>query len=190
MITLAFGQMIYFVAGSLSPYGGDDGLTLKLRSTPWRSAFRFCRTTARCIDVLFLLASYLLPRTSPSTGASAGAGGARVTYPALATIGFDVFRYQRVAYAGCIGGLADFSPIPSSPSPSFMSWQRSGELIIMLFGGLAPCMAIVGAAAFLLLEDMLRRHHRELKTGFAEMLMHQQPARAADVNCAEHQGKV
>ena len=28
MITLAFGQMAFFVATSLAPYGGDDGLTL------------------------------------------------------------------------------------------------------------------------------------------------------------------
>src|SRR5262249_5403440 len=33
MITLAFGQMAYFIAGSLAPYGGDDGLTIRLRST-------------------------------------------------------------------------------------------------------------------------------------------------------------
>ena len=33
MITLAFGQMAYFVAGSLAPYGGDDGISLKARST-------------------------------------------------------------------------------------------------------------------------------------------------------------
>src|SRR5215212_3204688 len=33
MITLAFGQMAYFTASSLAPYGGDDGLTIRMRST-------------------------------------------------------------------------------------------------------------------------------------------------------------
>src|SRR5437764_1200014 len=33
MITLAFGQMAYFTASSLAPYGGDDGLTIRVRST-------------------------------------------------------------------------------------------------------------------------------------------------------------
>jgi branched-chain amino acid transport system permease protein len=33
MITLAFGQMVYFIATSLAPYGGDDGLTIRVRST-------------------------------------------------------------------------------------------------------------------------------------------------------------
>src|SRR3546814_13574933 len=32
MITLAFGQMAYFTASSLSDYGGDDGLTMWGRS--------------------------------------------------------------------------------------------------------------------------------------------------------------
>ena len=33
MITLAFGQMLYFLGTSLAAYGGDDGLTLASRST-------------------------------------------------------------------------------------------------------------------------------------------------------------
>src|SRR3954463_8011321 len=33
MITLAFGQMVFFIASSLAPYGGDDGLTIRMRST-------------------------------------------------------------------------------------------------------------------------------------------------------------
>src|SRR3954447_18136984 len=32
MITLAFGQMLYFLATSLAAYGGDDGMTLSSRS--------------------------------------------------------------------------------------------------------------------------------------------------------------
>ena len=40
-----------------------------------------------------------------------------------------------------------------------MSWQRSGELIIMvLFGGLGTLHgAIVGAASYILLEEAARR---------------------------------
>src|SRR4029078_5998517 len=33
MITLAFGQLAFFTASSLAPYGGDDGLTIAARST-------------------------------------------------------------------------------------------------------------------------------------------------------------
>src|SRR5262249_15460880 len=33
MITLAFGQMAFFTASSLAPFGGDDGLTIAARNT-------------------------------------------------------------------------------------------------------------------------------------------------------------
>ena len=32
MITLAFAQMVYYVANGLERYGGDDGLTIQRRS--------------------------------------------------------------------------------------------------------------------------------------------------------------
>src|ERR1700730_13970860 len=32
MITLAFGQMLFFTATSLAPYGGDNGLTIASRN--------------------------------------------------------------------------------------------------------------------------------------------------------------
>ena len=38
MITLAFGQMAFFVATSLAPYGGDDGLTWPTRTPRFRHA--------------------------------------------------------------------------------------------------------------------------------------------------------
>jgi branched-chain amino acid transport system permease protein len=63
MITLAFGQMIYFVAGSLSPYGGDDGLTLKLRSTLFGFPILQNDRALYYAVFLFLLASYLLCRS-------------------------------------------------------------------------------------------------------------------------------
>jgi branched-chain amino acid transport system permease protein len=33
MITHVFGQMIYFIATSLAPYGGDNGLTIAARNS-------------------------------------------------------------------------------------------------------------------------------------------------------------
>src|SRR6266576_4674030 len=39
MITLAFGQMAFFTASSLAPYGGDDGLTVAARTTVAGFAF-------------------------------------------------------------------------------------------------------------------------------------------------------
>ena len=46
MITLAFGQMAFFTASSLAPYGGDDGLTHR-GAQHVRRASRSSRTNAR-----------------------------------------------------------------------------------------------------------------------------------------------
>jgi branched-chain amino acid transport system permease protein len=76
-------------------------------------------------------------------------------------MGFDVFRFQLVAYAisGALGGLSGFllANATNFVSPAYMSWHRSGELIIMvLLGGMGRLHgAIIGAATFLLLEQWL-----------------------------------
>ena len=177
MITLAFGQMIYFVAGSLSPYGGDDGLTLKLRSTLFGFPVLQNDRALYYAALLFLLASYLFCRSVVYSRFGRVFRGARENPTRMATIGFDVFRYQRVAYviAGAIGGLSGFLLANATEfvSPAYMSWQRSGELIIMvLFGGLGTLHgAIVGAAAFLLLEDVLGGMTENWKLIFGPMLV-------------------
>jgi branched-chain amino acid transport system permease protein len=177
MITLAFGQMAYFVAGSLAPYGGDDGISLKDRSTLFGFAV-FDNDRALYYAVLaFLLGSYLLLRAVVYSRFGRVFRGARENPTRMATIGFDVFRYQRIAYviAGCIGGLAGFLLANATEfvSPAYMSWQRSGELIIMvLFGGLGTLHgAIVGAASYLLLEEVLGGITENWKLIFGPMLV-------------------
>ena len=46
MITLAFAQVLYYVAIGLDRYGGDDGLTIRMRSE-----FDFCRLSAGAMRV-------------------------------------------------------------------------------------------------------------------------------------------
>ncbi|MEP7029623.1 MAG: branched-chain amino acid ABC transporter permease, partial [Pseudolabrys sp.] len=177
MITLAFGQMAFFVAGSLSPYGGDDGMTLKLRSTLFGfRPFENDRVFYYAV-LLFLLASYLLCRALVRSRFGRVFRGAKENPTRIATIGFDVFRTQRIAYviSGAIGGLSGFLlvNVVEFVSPAYMSWQRSGELIIMvLFGGIGTLYgAIVGAAAFLLLEDVLGSLTENWKLIFGPMLV-------------------
>ena len=72
-----------------------------------------------------------------------------------------------MSIAGMMCGLAGFLLANQTEfvSPAYMTWQRSGELIFMVvLGGLGTLHgAIVGAAAFLLLEEFLSRHHRALE---------------------------
>src|SRR5437588_4424485 len=62
MITLAFGQMVFFTASSLAPYGGDDGLTIRVRSTLAGFAIFGTDRSLYYISFACLLGAYLLCR--------------------------------------------------------------------------------------------------------------------------------
>ncbi|RDV04572.1 branched-chain amino acid ABC transporter permease [Undibacter mobilis] len=177
MITLAFGQMAYFIAGSLAPYGGDDGITLPARSTLFGLAVFKDDRALYYVTLAFLAGAYFMLRAVVYSRFGRVFRGARENPTRMATIGFDVFRYQRIGYviAGALGGLAGFLLANATEfvSPAYMSWQRSGELIIMvIFGGLGTLYgAIVGAASFLLLEEALAGFTENWKLIFGPLLV-------------------
>ncbi len=177
MITLAVGQMVYFTAASLAPYGGDDGMTLSGRSTV--AGFKVFASDRAFYYFVFacLLGTYLLCRALIASRFGRVFRGARENPTRMAAIGFDVVRYQHVVYviAGMIGGLSGFLLTNATEfiSPAYMSWQRSGELLIMIiFGGIGTLNgAIVGAAAFLLLEEWLAGFTEHWKVIFGPLLV-------------------
>ncbi|HZD63351.1 MAG TPA: branched-chain amino acid ABC transporter permease [Xanthobacteraceae bacterium] len=161
MITLAFGQMAFFTASSLAPFGGDDGLTIAARNTV--AGFALLRNErAFYYVVLFcLLGAYLFCRALVASRFGRVVRGVKENPVRVATIGFDVYRFQLATYviAGALAGLSGFLLANATEfvSPAYMSWQRSGELIVMvLLGGLGSLDgAIIGAAAYLLTEEWL-----------------------------------
>jgi branched-chain amino acid transport system permease protein len=103
--------------------------------------------------------------------------GAKENPVRVATIGFDVYRFQLATYviAGGLAGLAGFLLANATEfvSPAYMSWQRSGELIVMvLLGGLGSLDgAIIGAAAYLLTEEWLSGVTEHWKVIFGPVLV-------------------
>jgi branched-chain amino acid transport system permease protein len=177
MITLAFGQMAYFTASSLAPYGGDDGLTIRMRST-FAGLPIFANDRALYyICLACLLGAYLLCRSLVASRFGRVYRGARENALRMGTIGYEVYRFQLVAYviAGALGGLSGFllGNATDFVSPAYMSWQRSGELLIMvIFGGMGTLNgAIIGAAAFLLTEEWLSGITEHWKIIFGPLLV-------------------
>jgi branched-chain amino acid transport system permease protein len=177
MITLAFGQMAFFFAVSLSAYGGDDGLTLRARSTVL--GFRWLENDRAFYGFVLaiLLCCYILLRSVVASRFGRVLRGARENPVRMEAIGFSPFRYQLAAYviAGMICGLAGFLLANQAEfvAPAYMSWQRSGELIVMvILGGLGSLHgAILGAAAFLLLEEILSGFTEHWKLIFGPFLV-------------------
>jgi len=88
-----------------------------------------------------------------------------------------VYRFQLAAYviSGGLCGLAGFLLANAADfvSPAYMSWQRSGELIIMvLLGGIGTLYgAIIGTASYLLIEELLSGLTEYWKVIFGPMLV-------------------
>ena len=177
MITLAFGQMAYCTASSLAPYGGDDGLTIAARNTLFGLPLLRGNRFFFYFVLAWLVASYVFCRALVNSRFGRVVRGARENPTRMATLGFDVYRFQLAAYviAGTIGGLAGFLLANATEfvSPAYMSWQRSGELIVMvLLGGMGSLHgAIIGTAAFLLLEEWLAGITEHWKVIFGPLLV-------------------
>jgi branched-chain amino acid transport system permease protein len=177
MTTLAFSQMVFFIASSLAPYGGDDGLTVQSRNTI--AGFALMRDEQSFYYVVFgfLVVTYLLCRALIASRFGRVFRGARENAARVASLGYNVFRYQLVAYviAGGFGGVSGFLLATATEfvSPAYMSWQRSGELVIMvLMGGVGTLYgAILGAAAFVLAEEWLSGVTEHWKMIFGPLLI-------------------
>jgi branched-chain amino acid transport system permease protein len=163
MITLAFAQMIYYVAIGLDRYGGDDGLTIYRRSQFGGVIDLNNKTLFYYLCFALLLASIYLVARIVNSRFGLVIQGARSNDRRMGAIGFPTFRYKLVCFviAGALCGLAGalLANQTNFISPALMHWTRSGDLIVMVvLGGLGSLFGpLIGAVAFLLLEEGLSR---------------------------------
>ena len=161
MSTLAFGQMLYFLFVSLSVLGGDDGYTLSNRSLLFgepclTSDFSFYYF---CLAVLVL--AYLLLTRIAGSRFGRVLNAIRQNPLRAGALGFRRFGFELAAcaIAGAIAAVAGTLLANQSEfaSPAFMSWQRSGELLVMtILGGVGSLWgAVLGAIVYLTLEEAL-----------------------------------
>ena len=160
MITLAFAQMFYFLAVSLRTYGGDDGMPLRHRSDFGLFSLADNVVLYYAILVVLLAVMYGGFRLVHSRFGML-LRGCKANERRLATLGFPTLRYKLAAYVlsalVCVLAGMLLANLTKFTSPSYMQWQVSGELIVMIvLGGLGTLVGpVIGAAALLLLEELL-----------------------------------
>ena len=161
MITLAFAQMAYYVASSLSRYGGDDGLTIYKRSTFGGLINLSNRVQFYYLCLFCLLGGVFLVWRIVNSRFGLVVQGLRSNEQRMQAIGFPATRYQLVCFviSGTMCGLAGALLANNTDfiSPAVMYWTRSGDLMVMvILGGMGSLFGpVVGAIVYLLLEEFL-----------------------------------
>jgi len=161
MITLAFGQMAFFVATSLAPYGGDDGLGWPGRTLVLGTQVLKDETAFFYVALAAAAGSYVLASRLAASRFGRVLRGLTGSETRLQAIGFAPYPFRLTAYviAGTMCGAAGFllGNHAEFVSPAYMHWQRSGELIvIVLLGGTGTMYGpVLGAVAYVLLEETL-----------------------------------
>ncbi|QTL05705.1 branched-chain amino acid ABC transporter permease [Aquabacter sp. L1I39] len=161
MITLAFAQMAFYVAASLSDYGGDDGMAINGRSTFLGIKVLRSETSLTLLCIAMLgLALFMFQRLSASRfGLMLRA--ARANESKVVALGLAPYRHRLIALsvAGAVAGLAGalLANQVEYVSPALMGWHISGELIVMVvLGGIGrPVGAVIGALVVTLLDESL-----------------------------------
>ena len=160
MITLAFAQMIFYFAISWPAYGGEDGLSIYVRNSfPGLNTLdpiQFFLLCAVILAICLLLVDRLIKSRFGMALEAARQNPQRVT-----SLGIDPFRLKLTAFiiSAAITGLAGalYADLNRFISPSMLSWQVSGEIMIfVILGGVARFAGpLAGATLFITLEHFL-----------------------------------
>jgi len=160
MVTLAFAQMLYYVANEARGVtGGENGLQGIPRTFPGLSlgpSISFYYAALPLIVVGYLAAYRIVHSPFGHVLVSIRDNEARAQ-----ALGYDTARYKLIAFvlSAALAGLAGsvYALGQRFASLELLHWSTSGEVVLMtVLGGLGTLWGgVLGAAVFLLLRDFL-----------------------------------
>lgn len=161
MSTLAFAEMVYYIAVSLRQYGGDDGYILALPLTFGLGLDAAdANTLYMVVLAVFVLIFLFLNRTIDSRFGKA-ITGIRDNATRMQVLGYPTFKLQLQGFVigSSIAGLAGAMMMTQNGfiSPTTIHWTHSAELmVIVALGGMGyKWGAIVGAGVWGVLKEFL-----------------------------------
>ena len=160
MVTLAFAQMMYYLAIAWPAYGGEDGLSFYVRNQfAGINTMQPLTFYLIALGVLLVALWWFAKLSQSSFGLVLQA--IRQNPQRVKSVGISTFRVQLTAFviSAAITGLAGalYADLNRFVSPQALSWHFSGELIVLvILGGVARLMGpVIGAMVFVLLEHWL-----------------------------------
>jgi branched-chain amino acid transport system permease protein len=174
MITLAFGQMLFFLANSIKGYGGDEGLNIRARSTLGFGLDLKDTTTFYYVALAVLAATLLGLRAFTASKFGRAIVATRDDDVRAEALGFPTYRYKLTIFvaAGALAGIAGALSVnlQGYVSPNGLHWTQSGTLLVMvILGGVGSIWGgALGALILLLLQEVLAAYteHFEFWTGW------------------------
>ena len=160
MITLAFAQMTYYFSVGWTKYGGEDGLSTYVRndlfSINTMLPLNFFIICFACLCVVGFILNWVI-----NSNFGNFLKGCKENEEKMISLGLNPYTLKLTAFviSGAITGLAGalYGDLNRFVSPTSLSWQTSGELIILvILGGSARLFGpLVGAIVFILLEQFI-----------------------------------
>jgi len=161
MTTLAFAQMLYFLLVSLKQFGGDEGLNMQSGSEI-AGVQLSDNNVLYFVSLAVLAAVVLFQRRLLHSPFGTIFRGVAANEQRMKALGYPTLLYRLTAYV-ISGGLCTvcgvlLANLTLFASPSYGSWKASGELMLMVVLGGAGTIGgpIVGAAAFLMIEEVTK----------------------------------
>jgi len=165
MITLAFAQMLYYLAVSLRAYGGDDGYTIYTPLQLLGGESAVAASGAPLYWVVLAIVALVLPALWRLEASHFGRAleGIRDNETRMQALGYPTYWLKLCAFAAA-GGIASLSGALMATqngfiSPSLMHWTQSALLIVMVvIGGVGRRWgAPLGVAVWLVFEEVLKQ---------------------------------
>jgi len=160
MVTLAFAQMIFYFAISWPAYGGEDGLSFYVRNSfPGANTFDPIQYYAICAAVLAIV--LVLSAVLRASRFGLALRGARQNEGRVISLGIRPYTIRLTVFvlSGMVTALAGalYADLNRFVSPTMLSWQMSGEIMIfVILGGVGRLFGpLAGAGLFILLEHLL-----------------------------------
>jgi branched-chain amino acid transport system permease protein len=177
MITLAFAQMIYYVAVGMRAYGGEEGLNLATRSAVGVGLDLKDDVTFYYVVLAILAAALFALRRAMGARFGRVIEAIRENETRMEAIGFPTYRYKLVCFAlgGAVAGLAGalLANQNSYVNPNLLYWPQSGSLMIMvILGGVGYLYGgLIGAVALLVLEELVSSYTIHWQLGVGAVLL-------------------
>jgi branched-chain amino acid transport system permease protein len=168
MVTLAFGEMLFFFFHDTKFAGGSDGISINIRpeiAIAGRQLLDLDKPMTFYFVVLGFLVGVIALLTmvvrSPFGRALAAA---RDNERRARSLGFPIFRLRMTAFtlSGALAGVAGYLAAAQFGfvAPQMLGWHQSATILVMvLIGGLRSVTGpLVGALVLIGMEEVLKAH--------------------------------